>query len=166
MIFADLADGDSVFLDANVLVYHFAADLQFGAACTDFVKRIERKEILAFSSTHVMCDVAHRLMTIEAILAFGWPVQGIAQRLRRHPTEIRKLGRFREALADVPLLGIQVLSVAWPQLSAASGISQQNELLSGDALIVAMMQQHGLANLASHDSDFDRVPWITRYAPK
>jgi predicted nucleic acid-binding protein len=38
-------------------------------------------------------------------------------------------------------------------------------MLSGDALILAMMQSHGLANLASSDSDFDRVPGIGRFAP-
>jgi hypothetical protein len=29
----------------------------------------------------------------------------------------------------------------------------------------AMMRDHGLISLASNDSDFDRVPGITRYAP-
>ncbi len=33
------------------------------------------------------------------------------------------------------------------------------------ALIVAVMQSHGLTNLASSDSDFDRVAGLTRYAP-
>jgi predicted nucleic acid-binding protein len=31
-------------------------------------------------------------------------------------------------------------------------------LLSGDALIVAIMQANGLTKLASIDTDFDRVP--------
>ena len=153
------------FLDANSLVYHFAADQRFGPACTSLVKRIERKEILAFCSTHVVSDVAHRLMTVEAVLAFGWPIAGIAQRLRRHHAEIAKLTRFRDALAEVPLLGIQVLPVAWPDLSLAASLSQQHELLSGDALIVAVMQHHGLTGLASNDADFDRVSGITRYSP-
>jgi predicted nucleic acid-binding protein len=33
------------------------------------------------------------------------------------------------------------------------------------ALIIAAMRIHGLAKLASADSDFDRVPGITRYGP-
>jgi predicted nucleic acid-binding protein len=44
-------------------------------------------------------------------------------------------------------------------------LSRQYELLSGDALIVAVMQVHGLTNLASNDTDFDRVPGLTRFAP-
>ena len=38
-------------------------------------------------------------------------------------------------------------------------------LLSGDALILAVMQTHGLTHLASNDADFDRVPGIVRYGP-
>jgi hypothetical protein len=32
MIFADLVNGDSVFLDANTLIYHFGPHPQFGPA--------------------------------------------------------------------------------------------------------------------------------------
>jgi predicted nucleic acid-binding protein len=39
------------------------------------------------------------------------------------------------------------------------------ELLSGDALIVAHLQANGLAQIASQDRDFDRVPGLTRYSP-
>jgi predicted nucleic acid-binding protein len=48
---------------------------------------------------------------------------------------------------------------------AAARLSRQYELLSGDALIVAVMQANGLTQLASNDADFDRVAWITRFAP-
>jgi predicted nucleic acid-binding protein len=48
---------------------------------------------------------------------------------------------------------------------AATTMSQQFELLTGDALIVATMREHSLINLASEDADFDRVPGLTRYAP-
>ena len=34
-----------------------------------------------------------------------------------------------------------------------------------DALLIAVMQANGLTSLASHDSDFDRVPSLTRYTP-
>lgn len=46
-----------------------------------------------------------------------------------------------------------------------AAISQQYFLLSGDALIVAIMQRFGISSLASHDADFDGVPWLTRYGP-
>jgi predicted nucleic acid-binding protein len=50
-------------------------------------------------------------------------------------------------------------------LSVAMSLSRQLGLLVNDALLVAQMNQQGLTNLASNDSDFDRVPGLTRYAP-
>jgi predicted nucleic acid-binding protein len=105
------------------------------------------------------------MMTIEAMKRFGWKSAGIAQRLRQNPTEVKQLVAFRQAIQDVPQFGIRILTIDPTQLDAAAAISQQTGLLSNDALIVAVMQTHGLTNLASADPDFDRVPALTRYAP-
>jgi predicted nucleic acid-binding protein len=72
MIFTDLPAGEAVFLDANTLLYHFTADPKHGAACTDLVERIERQQLNGFTSTHVVSEVAHRLMTVEA----SWGIHG------------------------------------------------------------------------------------------
>jgi predicted nucleic acid-binding protein len=95
----------------------------------------------------------------------GWPVAGIAQRLRKHPAEIQKLTAFRQAIQEVPQYRIQVLTIPPPLIDAAAAVSQLTGLLTNDALIVAVMQANGLTNLASGDADFDRVPGLTRYAP-
>ena len=63
-------------------------------------------------------------------------------------------------------MAVQVLPVTESLVLAAAAISQQFELLTGDALIVAIMQAQGLINLASEDADFDRVQAITRYGPR
>ncbi len=165
MTFRDIPPGESVFVDANTLVYHFAADAQYGPASTEFVGRIERGEILAFCSSHVVSDLAHRLMTIEAILMFGWPIPGIAQRLRRNHAQIAQLARFPQVVEQLPQSNLQVLPVAWADIATATATSQKYELLSGDALIVTLMEQHGLVNLASNDADFDRVSWLKRFSP-
>jgi predicted nucleic acid-binding protein len=90
MTFADLVTGEAIFIDANTLVYHFAPDPLYGRACAQLVERIENQEIQGFTSTHILTEVAHRLMTIEASTVFGWPFAGIAVRLRKHPAEIQR----------------------------------------------------------------------------
>jgi len=66
MILEQVPPGVPIFLDANVLVYHFANDPQYGASCTRWLKRVEQRELSGFISTHVLADLAHRLMTLEA----------------------------------------------------------------------------------------------------
>jgi predicted nucleic acid-binding protein len=165
MTIADLAAGDAVFLDANIFIYHFIAEPTYGAACTSLLERIDRRELEGWTSSHVLAEVSHRLMTLEACSVFGWPYQGIASRLRRHPQELQQLGRFRQALAEIALVGLNVIVVTEQHITEAADASLQYGLLTNDALLVTLMLSRGLIHLASNDDDFDRVPRIGRYAP-
>jgi len=120
-------------------------------------------DLQGFISASILADVSHRLMTIEAMILFGWAANGLAARLRNNHAEIPKLSLYRSAVAKIPQLGIQTLATTESLVLAATVLSQQHELLTGDALILATMQQHGLSNLASMDADFDRVPGLTRF---
>jgi predicted nucleic acid-binding protein len=165
LTFADVPSGAALFLDANTFVYAHSLHPQFGPPSRDLLERIERQELSGFTSAHVLGETAHRLMTLEACTTFGWPFAGIAPRLRRHPAEVRTLTLFRQAIDDILASAVQVLALDGPLISAAGDVSRQTGLLTNDALVVAVMQQHGLTHLASHDADFDRLPGLTRYAP-
>jgi predicted nucleic acid-binding protein len=165
MTFADIPNGAQVFLDANTLIYHFTAHPDFGSPCSDLLDRVDRTEIAGSTAAHVVSEMAHRLMTIEASQIYGWPFAGIARRLRRHWSEVRNLPAFRAAVDEVRNSQIHVYPVDVNLVADATLLSQQFGLLSNDALLAAVMQHHGLVNLASADSDFDRVPWISRFAP-
>lgn len=89
---------------------------------------------------------------------------GIGQRLRRHPREIQQLHRYRDALDEIVGSGLLVLPVSVREVLLAGDLSRSHGVLSGDA-ILAVMQSHGLVNLASSDADFDRVSGIKRFAP-
>ena len=165
MNFISIPSGTSVFLDANVFVYSYADDPTFGNACTDLLERIEFKDLQGYMSASLLSEVAHRLMTLEACKTLGWSYAGIARQLRRHPPEIQKLQEFRTALDDIVAICIHILPVSAQVILLAGDLSLQHGLLSGDALILAMMQSHGLTQLASNDADFDRIPGITRFGP-
>jgi len=165
MTFADIPQGVAVFLDANSFVYHFIAHPLFGAACTTLLDRIEHQQIQGVSSSTVLAEVSHRLMTIEAQHIFGWRAAGMANRLRRHPAEVQQLSRYRMAIDEIRAIGVQVVSVDGSHVSLAADVTRQFGLLTNDALIVVIMRGHGLTYLASHDADFDRAPGIARYAP-
>jgi predicted nucleic acid-binding protein len=165
MNFTNIASGDSVFLDANVFVYDFGPNPVFGPSCKALLKRLESGDFLGYISAAVFNDIAYRLMTLEACQLFGWPYTGIGQRLQRHPAEMAKLLKSRQALDEIIRIGVHVLPVNGQDVLLARDLSRLHGLLSGDALILAVMQTHGLTNLASNDADFDRVPGITRFGP-
>lgn len=165
MTFDDIPAGIDLFLDANTLIYHFNGHPNYGAACTKLLERIENQELRGYLSAHVLADVAHRLMTTEAMTRLGWPAAGLAARLRKHHAEIPKLTLYQQALVKIGQMGLLILPISEALVLAAANHCQHYELLTGDGLVVAVMQDHGLSHLASHDADFDRVPGLTRYAP-
>jgi predicted nucleic acid-binding protein len=165
LIFANVPANTEIFLDANTVVYHFIGDANFGVACTSLLKRIELLEIIGWISPHVLAEVSHRLMTIEACSVFGWPYQGIAARLRKHPHQVQQLSRYEQALAQISALPLRVVVVDQQQVLDAARISRQYGLLTNDALIVSLMNRQKLSHLASNDADFDRVPGIVRNGP-
>ena len=165
MIFSDIPGGSTVFIDANTLVYHFGADSHFGPACGELLKRVELHELRGVTSTHVLSEVAHRVMTIEAIEVNRWPIAGIAARLRRRPSEVQRLMVFKNAVEAILASQIDIATIIPSLILAAAKISLATGLLSNDALIVAVMQANGISNLASNDADFDRVAGISRFSP-
>jgi predicted nucleic acid-binding protein len=165
MIFADLATGDAVFVDANTLIHLFQPHPQLGPFCQQLIQRIDNQDLVGFTSSHVVSEVSHRLMTVEANRALNWSIPGIGNRLRTNPHEVQKLSLFRHAVEQIAQSRLQILTVPPPVLVAAVALCQQLGLLTNDAVTVALMQTHGLTKVASSDSDFDRVPGLTRYAP-
>src|SRR6185437_10895256 len=165
MTFLDLPSGQAVFVDANIFLYYFRPDPILGPPCDQLLQRIENGDIQGYTSAHVLNEMVHRLMTEEAHQRFGWPMNGMARRLRTHPAQVRSLSRPRQAIDELTVIGLQILPITGGQVSRSVDHSNQHGLLSSDALIVSVMQHHGLQALASHDADFDRVPGLTRYAP-
>jgi predicted nucleic acid-binding protein len=106
MTFDAIAAGQSVFVDANVFLHYFTMHSRYGPACQKLLDRIENHEITGFTSASVLTEVVHRLMTIEACQRFGWPVKGIARRLRRHRAEVQQLTRSRQAIDEITLCSI------------------------------------------------------------
>jgi predicted nucleic acid-binding protein len=165
MNLADIPSGELVFVDANIFLYYFEPDPVFGPACEQLFLRVEQHELVAFSSSHVISDLAHRLMTTEAHTVLGWPFAGMALRLKKHPDQLQKLTRYRQAIDEISLIGVQILPVTGRLVSLAADSSRTFGLLTNDALVVSVMQDRHFVHLASNDADFDRVPGITRYAP-
>ena len=103
----------------------FSLTRSLGWSCTDLIERIEHPELVGYTSTHVLSEMAHRLMTLEACATFGWPYAGIAQRLRKHPSQVQTLTRFRQAIQEVPGYGIRVSTISPDLVDAAAALSQR-----------------------------------------
>ena len=124
MNFATIAAGTKIFVDANSLIYHFTSHAKYGVACTELLERIEQQVLTGYISSHVLADVSHRLMTIEAMSRMNWPTTALAARLKKHHTEIRNLTLFHRRSVESDRLvykSFPLPSHSWlPELQLAS----------------------------------------------
>jgi predicted nucleic acid-binding protein len=155
-----------VFVDSNILVYHFQPHPGFGPMCHRLLERIERQDIEGYTSTNLLGELAHRLMVIEAGALPGWAGTKVLNRLKQQPDVVKRLILFQTAVDSALQSKIRVLTVPPVLVGSAATLSRQHGLLTNDAVILALMQSHRLTHLASHDAHFDGVPGVTRYAPQ
>ncbi len=107
MTFMHIPANASALIDANIFIYYFTPDPVFGPECQILMERTGKyQDFFAFTSTHILSEGSHQLMVLEAAQLLGWPLAGITRRLQQHPAEIQKLTRFRQAIDEVPRLGI------------------------------------------------------------
>ena len=103
MTFSNIPSKVSLFIDANILIYYFAPHATFGPECQLLLDRINKYQDLSpFTSTHVLSEVSHQLMILEAVQLFGWPLAGCTRRLQKHLDEVKKLTHFRQAIDISP----------------------------------------------------------------
>lgn len=157
--------GTHVFVDSNILVYHFQPHPGFGPMCQRLLERIERQDIEGYTSTGLPSELAHRLMVIEAGTLPGWGGGKVLNRLKQQPAVVKQLSLFQTAVDSVLQSKIRVLAAPAGLVSTAALLSRQHGLLTTDAMILALMQAHGLTHLASHDAHFDVLSGLSRYAP-
>jgi len=90
----------------------------------------------------VVIDVAHRVMTLEA-MTFRLASQGIAAYLRQHPARCPEVDPFSPGVEPVAQMGVQVVPL---DLAGFRGgpREQSHGLLTGDALLLASWSIMGL----------------------
>jgi predicted nucleic acid-binding protein len=60
----DVPGGTPIFVDANIFIYHFSG---ISLECRAFLQRCESRQVEAFTGVHIVLEVMHRLMMLEAL---------------------------------------------------------------------------------------------------
>jgi predicted nucleic acid-binding protein len=86
--------------------------------------------------------------------------------LKRNPEVVKALASDVNQIVE-NVLGLATLTeVSAPDVQQMRLYMGEFGLLPRDAIHLAVVHRLGLTCMASSDSDFDRVPWLTRYAPR
>lgn len=162
----DIPPGTHCFVDANIFYYHLVETPPLSEECSNFFQRVEKREVTASTSSVVVAEAIHKVMLADAVAQHGLDRAGLAHRLQRHRQLIVTLQEHTKVTALVRSLAIHVEPVTLTTLEHATAISTQYQLLTNDALTVAVMGQLGLKDMATNDENFDTVSSITVWKPR
>jgi predicted nucleic acid-binding protein len=159
----DLPDGASIFGDANILIYHFSGT---SLACQGFLQRCESRQIDAFTGVHIVLEVTHRLMMLEALqkglITGGQP----ARKLKEQPKIVKMLQTYNQSVQQISRLNIRVRAITSTAVRASEAIRVQEGLMTNDSVTVALMRQLDLPVIATADADFNNVSGLRVYQPE
>lgn len=162
----ELPDGTACFLDANILYYALVPTPGVSSHCLALLDRVIVGRITASVSVHVFSETIHKVMTSEAAQLTGRDRSGMVGYLAKHPETIKRLVEYPQAMERLGIVPMIVLPLDDQLLRSAAHIAVQHGLLTNDAIIVALMQRHGITHLVTNDDDFDSVPGITVWKPR
>jgi predicted nucleic acid-binding protein len=148
MTLAEIPEASSVFIDANVFVYHFVgASVQ----CSTLLGRCETGEVRGMTSALVLAETAHRLMMIEAVERRLVTPGNVVRKLARRPAALRRLTVYASSIQAIPSMGVETLPLTEETIRLGLWHQRRHGLLTNDALIAATMTQRGLRLLATGD---------------
>ncbi|MCD6494886.1 type II toxin-antitoxin system VapC family toxin [Candidatus Bipolaricaulota bacterium] len=158
----ELPAGQTVFIDANIFIYHFTGLSQ---ECSSFLERCERGELWGVTAVHIILEVLHRLMMIEAVTKKLVTPGNVAKKLRKKPNVVKQLADYQTQTEAIPEMGIEVVHLTSDSLKVSHPYRQQDGLLVNDSLTAAVMEAEGIVDIATADYDFTPVEGLRVYSP-
>ncbi len=155
-----------VFIDANIFLYHIMRRPKFLPPCHNFFVAIESGAYNGFTSTLVLNEVLHKLILAEATNTYGLRSEhDVANVLKQDPAKIRGLSQVWKTYSVIKDYPIIICSCDESVLDMAVNLSNKYGLLISDATHLAVMKSEGISNIATNDSDFQRLNEIDVYKP-
>ena len=156
----------NVFIDANIFLYHIMRRPKFLLPCHNFFVAIESGAYNGFTSTLVLNEVLHKLILAEATNTYGLRSKhDVANVLKQDPAKIRGLSQVWKTYSVIKDYPIIICSCDESVLNMAVNLSNKYGLLISDATHLAVMKSEGISNIATNDSDFQRLNEIDVYKP-
>lgn len=158
-----------MFIDANIFTYLLTGHPIYGRSCQGLLEKIEKGGLTGFISPLVIDEVSYVIMVQTA-------------RELKGSTETKSMKRvmsgiWHECVAPVDEFygyldqlisagNLKVLSLDYTISRIALECSKEYRLLPRDALHAACCKAYGIKDIATNDSDFERVGFLEMWRPR
>lgn len=165
MLLSEIPKNSKVFIDSNIFIYHFTNFEKYSNFCISLMRKIVDGDILGYASTVVASEILHRLMILEATKNLGIHAKDVLFALKKNPDKLALFTEHLNSVSWIESLGITLLPFTVRDLHLCISIKQRYNLLTNDAINLAIMLNNNIQLLAANDSDFNRVDAISICMP-
>ena len=162
MTLDDIPDGTSVYVDANIFIYNFTAQSD---ECRRLLNRCYDMDLIGVTGTHVLLEVAHRLMVIEAVAKGLVSVGNVPAKLKSRPEVVSQLTDYSTWISEVTNGNVTALDTDMTTVNASLYWRQRYGLLVNDSVSAALMNRFGINAIATNDRDFQRIQGLAVHMP-
>src|SRR5215210_6194380 len=127
MTLADLRDGERVFVDANIFIYHFGGR---SLVCKVFLERCARRDLMGYTPTPVLAEVLHRLMVAEAIAKGLVTAKTAVKKLGEKPGWVKQLTQYQDDVDEIPQMNLTILNLTKAIVTNSAEIRKNEGLLT------------------------------------
>lgn len=158
--------GKMVFVDANIFLYEIFNHPDFGEGSYIILNDIEQGILKGVTSTLVLDEVLYKMILMEASNKFKISLKNTASFLKKNPEKIPQMESSWKDIQRIQNLENLIIEGITPKIFDNSiEIAKKNMLLTHDASHLAVMQSIGVANIATNDTDFERIEGIKVWKP-
>ncbi len=162
MTFEDIADASTVYVDANIFIYHFTGQSD---ECRFLLSRCQQMALQGTTGMHVILEVAHRIMMIEAVSKGVISGGNVPSRLKRRPELVGRLTDLHSWVHSIQDSNIIVLEPGLSTLESSLDWQRRYGLLVNDSVSAALMNEYDISTIATNDRDFERVEGLSVHMP-
>ena len=101
-----LREGDQIFLDANIFVYHF---LGLSQQCKQLLKHRQDGFLQGRTASFILAETVHRLMIAEAVERKLVTAKNALKKLREKPEIVQQLSKHAEGVQKIKAMNIEML---------------------------------------------------------
>lgn len=152
-----------IYVETNIFLFTALADEKYGRPALRFLERSSGDEIELFTSTLTIDEVAFVALKAKLEEKYG-VIKNQVLYLKRNPEVVKALASDVNQIVEIVLSLTTLVEVSALDVQQMRLYVKEFGLLPRDAIHLAVTHRLGLTCMASNDGDFDRIPWLTRYA--
>lgn len=127
--------------------------------------KIENGEILGFINGRIVDEVFHKLMMIEISKKYKIGFRDALTYIKVNPEVLREFQKPKSIIEDILTFErVKVLEIDRKMVSQALKFS--DTLLFSDAIHVSCCKIYGITNMATNNSDFERISFLDIWKPQ